>query len=92
MPEQINSSILEFLRAKGPQLDINIAEALKLSVANVRAHVADMAASGDLICCNAIQFVDGVAVEGISCRPSCYIPPPARGRKPGAKKAAAVID
>ena len=89
MPNQINASILEFLRAKGPHLDLAIAEALKVPLAKVRAHVADLASSGDLICCNATQFVNGVAIEGISCRPSCYTPPPARGRKPGVKKTAA---
>ena len=53
MPNQINASILEFLRAKGPHLDLAIAEALKVPLAKVRAHVADLASFGDLICCDA---------------------------------------
>ena len=31
-------------------------------------------------------YVDGKKIEGTSCRLSCDLPAPARGRKPGAKK------
>lgn len=86
MQSQINSTIIDFLRAKGPRLDSEIAEALKMPLTRVRNHVADLSSSGELICCNTIQFKDGATIEGISCRLSCYTPPTARGRKPGAAK------
>lgn len=86
MPTVINSTILDFLRANGPRLDSEIAEALKIPLTRVRNHVADLSSSGDLICCNTIQFKDGNKIEGLSCRLSCYTPPAARGRKPGVKR------
>ncbi len=86
MSTLINSTILDFLRANGPRLDSEIAEALKIPLTRVRTHVADLSSSGDLICCNTIQFKDGARIEGLSCRLSCYTPPAARGRKPGVKR------
>ncbi|MFA7291399.1 MAG: hypothetical protein WC023_04020 [Rhodocyclaceae bacterium] len=86
MPNQINSTILSFLKAQGPRLDSEIADALKIPLTRVRHHVADLSSAGELICCNTIQFKDGARIEGISCRLSCYTPPTARGRKPGAAK------
>jgi hypothetical protein len=89
MPNPINTNILDLLRTKGPHLDSAIAEALKEPLAKIRAQVAELSSTGDLICCNTIQFVNGEAIEGLSCRVSCYIPPAARGRKPGQKSASA---
>lgn len=84
MPDAINSTILNFLKANGPRLDCEIAEALKLPLPRVRDHVMDLSSAGDLICCSTIQYRDGARIEGLSCRLSCYTPPAARGRKPGA--------
>lgn len=92
MPNLINSTILDFLKANGPQLDFEIAAALKMPLARLRTHVADLSSTGDLICCNTIQFKDGEKIEGLSCRLSCYTPPAARGRKPGAAKRAATTN
>lgn len=92
MSNQINSTILDFLKANGPRLDSEIAAALKIPLARIRNHVADLSSSGDLICCNTIQFKDGARIEGLSCRLSCYTPPAARGRKPGAAKKAATSE
>ena len=86
MSNLINSSILDFLKANGPRMDLEIATALKMPLARVRTHVADLSSTGDVICCNTIQFKDGAKIEGLSCRLSCYTPPPARGRKPGVKR------
>ena len=88
MQTSIASNILDFLKARGPSLDSEIAAALKVPLAHVRSHVADLSSSGELICCNTIRFHEGAEIVGISCRLSCYTPPAARGRKPGAKKAA----
>lgn len=86
MPKALDSTILDFLKTNGPCLDSEIAAALKMPLASVRNQVANLSSSGDLICCSSIQFKAGTRIEGLSCRLSCYTPPMARGRKPGAKK------
>jgi len=86
MPTQIDTAILQFLKANGPQSESEIAEALNLPITRVHSHVAQLSSAGDIICCNLTQFKDGQKIEGISCRLSCYTPPAARGRKPGVKK------
>jgi hypothetical protein len=88
MPIQSKSTILDFLKANGPHLDVEIAAALKIPLGKVRNEVADLSSTGELICCDTVRFTDGARIEGISCRLSCYTPPAARGRKPGVKKAA----
>ncbi len=86
MTNRIDADILDFLKANGPRLDAEIAAALRMPLARVRTRVAEMSSSGDLICCSTVRFEGGVRTEGLSCRLSCYTPPAARGRKPGAKK------
>lgn len=87
MSTEVNASILEFLKANGQRMEAEIADALKLPVSRVKNHVADLKSSGDIICCSVTRFDAGKKIEGISCRLSCYTPPPARGRKPGVKPA-----
>jgi len=84
----VESTILNFLKANGPRLDSEIAEALRIPLTAVRDHVAELSSSGDLICCSTIKFKDGASIEGLSCRLSCYSPPAARGRKPGSPRKA----
>ena len=79
---QTSTSILAFLKANGQRSETEIAAALKMPLTRVRTHVAQLASSGDIICCNLTRFEGGKTIEGISCRLSCYTPPPARGRKP----------
>ena len=86
MSTQMNSTILQYLKTAGPQSETEIAEALKVPVTRVRTHVAQLSSSGDIICCSLTRFEDGKKIEGISCRLSCYTPPAARGRKPGATR------
>jgi predicted transcriptional regulator len=88
MTTQTSTNILAFLKANGQRSESEIAEALKMSLTRVRSHVAQLASSGDIICCNLTRFEGGKTIEGISCRLSCYTPPPARGRKPGASRSA----
>ena len=88
MPTQIDTTILHFLKANGPQSEFQIAEALEMPITRVRSHVAQLSSAGEVICCTLTQFKDGKKIEGISCRLSCYTPPAARGRKPGVKKSA----
>lgn len=82
----MNASILTFLKANGEQLDADIALALKIPLAQLKKQVTQLSASGDVICCNVTRYIEGKKIEGISCRLSCDLPAPARGRKPGVKK------
>lgn len=82
----MNAAILKYLRANGEQLDAEIAQALRIPIAQLTPLVAQLSAAGDVICCKVTRFVDGKKIEGTSCRLSCDLPAPARGRKPGVKK------
>lgn len=82
----MNASILKYLKSNGEQLDSEISLALSIPMAQLKTQVAQLSASGDVICCKVTRFIDGKKIEGTSCRLSCDLPAPARGRKPGVKK------
>ncbi|MEO8410387.1 MAG: transcriptional regulator [Propionivibrio sp.] len=82
----MNTAILKFLKANGEQLDSEISQALDIPLAQLKTQVAELSASGDVICCHVPRFIEGKKIEGTSCRLSCDLPAPARGRKPGVKK------
>jgi hypothetical protein len=82
----LKASILDLLRSSGEQLDAQIAQALRIPMATVTPHVSQLCAAGEMTCCQVTRYLDGAKIEGTSCRLSCNMPPPARGRKPGAKK------
>lgn len=82
----MNASILKYLRSNGEQLDADISLALDIPMTQLKTQVAELSASGDVICCKVTRFIDGKKIEGTSCRLSCDLPAPARGRKPGVKK------
>jgi hypothetical protein len=82
----MNASILDYLKANGEQLDVDIAVALHIPMSQLKTQVEQLSASGDIICCHVTRFIDGKKIEGISCRLSCDLPAPVRGRKPGGKK------
>ena len=82
----MDASILKFLRANGEQLDADLSKALNIPMTQLHSLVDKLAASGDVICCKVTRFIDGKKIEGTSCRLSCDLPAPTRGRKPGVKK------
>ena len=82
----MNSSILQFLKNNGEKLDAEIAKALHIPMAQLKTQVSQLSAAGDVICCNVTRYVEGKKIEGVSCRLSCDLPSPARGRKPGSAK------
>lgn len=84
----MDASILKYLRANGEQLDADISRALDIPMPQLQTLVEQLSASGDVICCKVTRFIDGKKIEGTSCRLSCDLPAPARGRKPGVKKEA----
>ena len=82
----MNTAILKYLKTNGEQLDSEISQALHIPMAQLKNQVAELSASGDVICCKVTRYIDGKKIEGTSCRLSCDLPAPARGRKPGVKK------
>jgi DNA-binding Lrp family transcriptional regulator len=82
----MKAKILDYLKANGEQLDADIANALHIPMPRLKALVEQLAKSGDVICCHVTRFIEGNKIEGTSCRLSCNLPAPTRGRKPGGKK------
>lgn len=84
----MNTSILQFLKASGEQLDAQIAQALCMPMTTVRRHVSRLAASGHVICCKVTRYANGKKIAGVSCRLSGTLPVPTPGPKPAAVRAA----
>ncbi|MBS1173310.1 MAG: hypothetical protein H6R12_2140 [Proteobacteria bacterium] len=82
----MNASILAFLKTNGEQLDAQIAAALQMPMAMVARDMSQLSSAGEVICCKVTRYIDAKPIEGVSCRLSCQVPPPARGRKPGATR------
>ena len=83
---QVTVSILQYLKANGEQMDFDLAKALSIPIARLRDLVAELSLAGDVICCQVTRYINGQKIEGTSCRLSCDLPAPARGRKPAAAK------
>jgi hypothetical protein len=83
----MTASILNFLKTHGEGLDADIAKALHMPISVVNSRVSQLARAGEVICCNVTRYVGDTKIEGVSCRLSYTIPTPARGPKPGAKRA-----
>ena len=73
--------IMQYLKESGERFDAEIAIGTGLSVANVKARLAELSAKGEVIMCHSIQFKDGKRIEGMRCRLAGYIPAAAPGRK-----------
>ena len=73
--------ILLYLKTNGERLDSEIAEAVGLSLNNVRTQLAELAAKGEVMVCHSTRFDKGKKIEGIKCRLAGFIPPAAPGRK-----------
>ncbi|MFA9949637.1 hypothetical protein [Dentiradicibacter hellwigii] len=82
----MDANILKYLRSNGEQLDADISKALNVPIARLQPAFAQLAESGELICCKVTRFINGKKIEGTSYRLSCDLPAPARGRKPGSTK------
>jgi len=75
------NEILEYLKKHGEQMDIAIAAATRISLANVRQHLIELTAQNAITSCHSIKFEKGKQIEGMVGRIAGYIPP----AKPGAK-------
>lgn len=78
------SAILQYLNKNGQQADYEIAEAMKLPLADVRDTLLALSKLGEVSRCNVTRFIGGKPIEGMLCRISGTVPPKAPGRKPGA--------
>lgn len=79
-----SASILQYLKKHGQQVDWEIAEAIGLSLLQVRNTLTELSARGEISRCSVTRFSNGQPVEGMLCRIAGTIPPQAPGRKPGA--------
>ena len=75
----------QYVRSKNPtiheKLDREIAKDTGISLVQVRITIAELQNLKEISSCSVINFENGVAIEGILCRFSGYIPPAAPGRK-----------
>lgn len=78
------ATIFQHIKKHGQIRDADIAHALGLGLAVVRSALDDLAATGQIACCNVTRYTEGKPVEEILCRLSGYVPPAAPGRKPKA--------
>lgn len=78
------TSILQYLKKHGQQVDWEIAAAMDIPLHSVRSALSDLSARGEISRCSVTRFFDGQPVEGMLCRIAGTIPPQAPGRKAGA--------
>lgn len=78
--------VLSHLKKHGQLLDLEIASATGIALAQVRKSLADLATRGEISQCTVTHFKGGKRIEGIQCRISGYVPPVAPGRKAGPAK------
>ena len=74
--------ILSCLKKHGQRLDSEIAAEVNMSLTDVRAFLAKLSESGEVIACKLTRFENGRAIDALVYRASGYFPPPAAGRKP----------
>ena len=83
------TTILQYMKKHGQKLDREIAKDTGLSLIQVRLAIAELKWLKEVSSCNVINFEDGLAIEGVLCRLSGYIPPAASGRKAAGQTVAA---
>ena len=82
----MNALIISFLKNNGGALDIEIAQALKLSIEDVKRTMEELSATGSVISCSVIRYNKGQEIHGTSWRLSGSLPAAAPGPKIGAKQ------
>jgi DeoR/GlpR family transcriptional regulator of sugar metabolism len=75
------NKILQYLKKHGQKLDIEVAEATGISLANVRFQLSELATKGKIITCHLTRYDNKKTFENISCRITGYLPPVVPGRK-----------
>jgi len=80
--------VLSHLKKHGQLLDLEIASATGIALAQVRKSLANLATRGEISQCSVTHFKGNKRIDGIQCRISGYVPPPTPGRKAGQSKSA----
>lgn len=78
-------TIHQYLKSRGEQLDSEIATATRIPLTDVRLHLSELSARGDVIVCRSTRYIKGRKSEGMLCRIAGYIPAASPGRKPKAR-------
>ncbi|WP_413439295.1 ArsR family transcriptional regulator [Sulfuriferula sp. GW1] len=78
--------VLNHLKKHGQLLDLEIASATGIALAQVRKTLADLTTRGEISQCSVTHFYGNKRVDGFQCRISGYVPPVAPGRKAGPTK------
>ena len=60
---------------------------MRLPLARVRRGLAELSATGAVVMCSLTRYEGGKPIEALECRLSGYVPKPAPGREPRAKRA-----
>lgn len=81
----LSPKVLDHLKKHGQLLDLEIANAIKIPLNEVRAALSELSAQQEISMCSVTSFKDGKAIEAIQCRIFGYFPKPAPGRKPASK-------
>jgi transcription initiation factor IIE alpha subunit len=76
-----NTLVLEYLKKHGQMLDREMAKATGISLTQIRNSISALELTKAISSCSVTNFEDGIAIEGMLCRISGYIPPAAPGRK-----------
>ncbi len=79
--------VLSHLKKHGQLLDMDIAKATGIALAQVRKSLADLTLRGEISQCSVTHFNDNKRIDAFQCRISGYVPPVAAGRKAGSNKA-----
>lgn len=77
----VKALVLANLKKHGQRFDREIAEDTGVSLADVRNSIVELEQGKEVSSCSVTNFENGVAIEGMLCRISGYIPPAAPGRK-----------
>lgn len=80
-----NTLVLENIKKHGQRCDREIAQETGISLIQVRSSILALELIKAISSCSVTNFEDGVAIEGMLCRVSGYIPPAAPGRKASVK-------
>lgn len=79
----MKSSILQYLKTHGEQLDADMAHGLRIPMATIKAQLSELSSAGEVVCCHVTRYIDCKKIEGVSYRLAGSTPQPARGPKPG---------
>lgn len=77
-------TILNYMKARGEQLDVEIAAGTRIPLSDVRLSLSELSKRGDIILCRSTRFIKGRKSEGMLCRIAGFIPSASPGRKPKA--------